>query len=155
MKQMASNMIQLEKFLAYQFSLLFLLHEEIDPLVKWQMWKRDLYQSVLAMYWSTFSWQFEYFVYLLKTQKYRRKCYLYLPGNSRSTVLESTKDQGVDTRTAEVHIIRERSLFHQDSKDDCGAWVLSPSLLFLFFSKYWQMKSPVVTLVPIATVENR
>jgi len=45
----------------------------------------------------------------------------------------SVKDQGVDTRAAVVHMIRDRSLFHQVRKedDDGGGVIGSPFGFFL------------------------
>jgi len=51
-------------------------------------------------------------------------------------------------------MIKERCLFHQGSKEDDGVRVVPPSLLFLRLSRYWHIKSPIVTLVPIANVVN-
>lgn len=65
------------------------------------------------------------------------------------------KDQGVDTKTAVVHITRDRSRSHHDSIEDDGGTIRLPSGPFLRLSKYWHIKSPAVTLVPIATVVMR
>lgn len=59
-----------------------------------------------------------------------------LPGNVRSSILDIVKLQGVVTKTAEVHIIKERLLFHQGNKEDNDVRSLSLFLLIRFLSKY-------------------